>query len=398
MAKIKSFFDDDIFKAKRVIKRFEKQQQSTYTYKVKSKPKFKDFSSNSYKKINTEVLVKITGSAKDFEGMKGHIKYISRNGELELFSSDNETFNGKDDNKKAVEKFNNSHRILSKDELQLVNHKPKRETLNFVFSMKDHLQAPANKIREAAIKTLKEKYPNNYFVAAIHNDTDNPHCHICLKIKDNLGKRINPNKTDLDNLRKKFALELNKLGIEATATTKKRVQIDKNGFIVEPTQIKAHHYEVVSFGEANYKFDSKQDMSYYVRYKTKNGKEVDLWSKDLKQVIENNNIRIGEYCRFVITGESEVKFRYLDKKTKNTIEKTTYKKDWDVSVNGRLEKDLKPLKGYSKPTYKVVGRFNPVSREVEPIKSTVIKPDTGNIKMQTDKSKDIKKQDKPMEL
>lgn len=386
MAKIKDFFEDDIFKAKRVIKRFEKRQQSTYIYKIKSRPKFKEFSSNTFKKINTEVVVKITGSAKDFQGMKGHIKYISRDGELELFSSDDEVFFGKDDNKQTVKNFNLGYEIPTKQELLETNKKPKRETLNFVFSMKDHLQAPADKIREAAIKTLKAKFPNNYFVVAIHNDTDNPHCHICLKIKDTNGKRINPNKNDLNEIRKNFALELNKIGIEATATIKKRIQIDKDGFIVEPTPIKAHHYEVISFGEANYKFKSDQDMSYYVRYKSKNGNITDIWSKDLKQVVESNNIRIGEYCRFVITAEQPVKFTYWDKKIKKTIEKTSYKKKWDVSVNQRLEKDLKPLKQYSQSTYRILDVLPDLQQEVRQIRQEV-KTISGSGKIDVDNIK-----------
>ncbi|MBR8465814.1 relaxase/mobilization nuclease domain-containing protein [Campylobacter sp. faydin G-140] len=260
--------------------------------------------------------------------------------------------------------------------------KPKRETLNFVFSMRDHLQAPANKIQEAAIKVLKEKFPDNYFLAAIHNDTDNPHCHICLKITDAHGKRINPKKSDLDDLRKNFALELNRMNIDATATIRKKIQINKDGKIIDEPEIKSHHYEVTGFGEAPYKFNSDNDQSYYVNYKTPTGKIVTIWSKDLKKVIEENKINVGEFCRFAITGEQEMKFVYFDKKTKNTIEKTSYKKMWDVSVNDRLEKELKPLKKYSMPTIKILKKFNAEIKQY--INQTVVKSKNDTIKISQD--------------
>ncbi|HDX6240638.1 TPA: relaxase/mobilization nuclease domain-containing protein [Campylobacter fetus subsp. venerealis] len=370
-----NFFDEDIFKAKRVIKRFEAKQKSTYMYSIKSKKSI----SYSNKKNSKEVVVKITGSAKDFEGLKGHIKYISRNGDIELFSSDNEIFSGKDDLKNAVANFNSGDKIPTKNELFTNAKKPKRETLNFVFSMKDHLQAPANKIQEAAVKVLKEKFSDNYFLAAIHNDTDNPHCHICLKITDAHGKRINPKKSDLDELRKNFALELNRMNIDAIATIRKKVKIDKDGKVIDEPEIKSHHYEVTGFGEAPYKFNADNDQSYYVNYKTPTGKIVTIWSKDLKKVVEDNQINVGEYCRFAITGEQEMKFVYLDKKTKNTIEKTTYKKMWDVSVNGRLEKELKPLKKYSMPTIKIIKKFNVDVKQN--ITQAVVKPKNDTIKI-----------------
>ena len=373
-----NFFDEDIFKAKRVIKRFEAKQKSTYVYNIKSKKSI----SYSNKKNSKEVVVKITGSAKDFEGLKGHIKYISRNGDIELFSSDNEIFSGKDNLKNAVANFNSGDKIPTKNELFTNAKKPKRETLNFVFSMRDHLQAPANKIQEAAVKVLKEKFPDNYFLAAIHNDTDNPHCHICLKITDAHGKRINPKKSDLDDIRKKFALELNQMNIDATATIRKKVKIGKDGKIIDEPAIKSHHYEVTGFGEAPYKFNSDNDQSYYVNYKTPTGKNVTIWSKDLRKVIEENKINVGEFCRFAITGEQEMKFIYLDKKTKNTIEKTAYKKMWDVSISGRLEKELRPLKKYSMPVIKILKKYD--TRIGQNINQITVKPKNDTIKINQD--------------
>nr|WP_321319281.1 hypothetical protein [uncultured Campylobacter sp.] len=54
----------------------------------------------------------------------------------------------------------------------------------------------------------------------LHQDTDNPHCHMVLKMVGNDGIRINPNKADLTNMRELFATRLRELGIKATATRK----------------------------------------------------------------------------------------------------------------------------------------------------------------------------------
>ncbi|WKW30235.1 hypothetical protein IXZ18_11055 (plasmid) [Campylobacter fetus subsp. venerealis bv. intermedius] len=169
------------------------------------------------------------------------------------------------------------------------------------------------------------------------------------------------------------------MNIDATATIRKKVKLGKDGKIIDEPEVKSHHYEVVGFGEAPYKFTADNDQSYYVNYKTPTGKIVTIWSKDLQKVVKDNQINVGEYCRFAITGEQEMKFVYLDKKTKNTIEKTTYKKMWDVSVNGRLEKELKPLKKYSMPTIKIIKKFNVDVKQN--ITQAVVKPKNDTIKI-----------------
>lgn len=299
MPKVKIRKEDEWF-AKKVFIQTSKRQNSSGAYKLKNAKKAYIPSARK----NTEVVVKITGSSTNFEKWKAHLKYISRNGKLEVESSDEEIFFGRDKIGDMSESFNSFVEIPKTSEIKSLSLREKRETLNLVFSMKDHKLAPGNKIKKAATQVIKKKYPDNYFVIAVHNDTDNPHCHICLKISDNFGVRINPNKKDLADLRKSFTLELNRLGIEATATIKRRVG---------EREIKPHYYEVVSFGEANYKFDENGEKSYYVQYKTGSGKLVDIWSKDLQRVIEENNIHTGEFVRFAITGEEEVRVKFRKK-------------------------------------------------------------------------------------
>ncbi|MCT7471502.1 hypothetical protein N5T90_11525 [Aliarcobacter cryaerophilus] len=110
-------------------------------------------------------------------------------------------------------------------------------------------------------------------------------------------------------------------------------------------KIKNHHYEVVEFGKAKYKFDENEKDSFYVKYKSTRGEIIDIWSEDLERVVKENDIKVGEYVRFKITDKSpvEVKVKRFDKKTKkySVHTKTALKNVWDCSILGRAEKDLK---------------------------------------------------------
>lgn len=358
MHKIKKF-DDDEFRAKRVFTELDKKQKSSYSFKKNlgafknSKPLLK--SQISPTKKQTEVVVKLTGSSKNFEALKAHLKYISRNGKLEIINGDENNFYGKEYLDELANSFNENYKIPTQNEIRDNASKEKREVLHFVFSMKDYEQVSTKKIREAAMKTMQSVYPNNYFVVAMHNDTDNPHCHIALKVKDNLGKRINPKKSDLAYLRLNFAKELRNLGIEAKATIGKNkidfntntFQNDKPIFLKDDFSKlahKSHHYQVISFGKAHYNFNPKNKESFYVRYRTSKGKDIDIFADDLERVVKENGVKVGDYCRFVITDEKPVILKIKYKKSGEIMQKTTYKKIWDVSIENKNEKKLSPIK------------------------------------------------------
>ena len=159
MPKVKISKEGEWF-AKKVFIQTSQKQNSSGAYRLKS-------AKRSYvpsARKNTEVVVKITGSSTNFEKLKAHLKYISRNGNLEVESSDEEIFLGKDKLKDMGESFNSFIQIPKTSEIKSLSLKEKRETLNLVFSMKDHKLAPGAKIKKAAIQVIKKKYPDNYFV------------------------------------------------------------------------------------------------------------------------------------------------------------------------------------------------------------------------------------------
>lgn len=346
-------FDDEII-AKKVFTKIENASKLPLNYINKNRDKYtkdiktgKLISKNMFRK-NTEVVVKITSGSKNSQALSKHLDYISRDGNVELITNDFDRYAGEDEILEVKRIFKNEGSPIP---LYKEGAKEKRHTINMVFSMKEHSTTPKEKLQQAVITTLKRMYPNNFFVVAFHNDTDNPHCHVCLKVADKNGKRINPKKADLANLRAEFAKALNELGVEAKATNKKQreveinqefsVKLNANNEINQAPKIKMHYYQVMDFGEANYQFstDKNAKKSYYVSYKTKKGITT-IWGQDLERVVRENKVLRGEYARFKIVGQEVVK--------------TLKKPIWEVSVIGR-EKDLKQInKAKTTKKYKII--------------------------------------------
>lgn len=338
MTKRMKVFDEDELRAKRVFTRIERNSKSAFAYKHKSTIK-------NTKKFDTpfskEVVVKLTGASNNYQQWKKHFNYNIKKFDYTLFEDENIIYKGDDELKQFEQYFNDfGPQIPNQSEIK---GKGKREVLQFAFSMKHHETTPADKLMEAVIKTVKEKYPNNASYFVYHSDTDNPHIHCDLKIAGADGKRIDVRKADLLQLRKKFAKNLNDLGIEAYATSKKERLKDKSIIKDRIENMKNHHYEVTEFGKAKYKFDNKNSESYFVSYKTKGGDITTIWGKELENVIKDNNIVPGEFVKFKKVDKTPVE-TVIRKKSKNgkreVYKKTSFKDVWDCSILGRAEKDL----------------------------------------------------------
>lgn len=316
-------FEDELI-AKRVYSQLQQASKSPFNYKNKAE--------NKNSKNSNEVVVKITGNSKNMRAVEKHIDYITRKDTLEIMIDENESFKGKDEIKEFKEILQNEGSKIPKQ--NEIKDKEKRELMHMVFSMRNKKDISKDKLLKAAMQTVKEKYPNNLSAFVYHSDTDNPHIHIALKVKDHQGKRIDIRKKDLAELRKNFAKELNKLGIEATATIKRNYDQRKS---------KNHFYEVLEYGAAKYEFSKDNDAqdSYFVKYKTKQGESI-IWSKDLEKVVQDNNVKIGEFVRFKIIDRVPITIKAKKKVNGKTIiyEKEAHKSVWDCSVQGR-EKDLR---------------------------------------------------------
>ena len=361
MARRLKLFDDEL-RAKKVITKLERDSKSSHNYKKKNYSTNK----NENNPRGKEAVIKITGNTKNLESFKRHIEYITRDYELPLYDNYGNIYEGKEAIKNYIELYNIDGTI---PEYEYTRKKERNEVMNFVFSMKEQSTTPKDKLLEAVIKSVKEKYPDNPACFSFHGDTDNPHIHCDLKIQSLDGKRIDVKIADLQKLRKDYAKNLRDLGIEAYATRKyekydkdKNINLDttvqdKNLTGAGENKIKNHHYEVVEFGKAKYKFDEKAKDSFYVKYKTTKDEIIDIWGEDLERVVKENDVKVGEFVKFKVTDKTpvEVQTKKLNKKTNKwtVYKKTALKNVWDCSILGRAEKDLKMVsdKENRKPIY-----------------------------------------------
>lgn len=342
MTKRAKSFDEEQLRAKKVYTKIERASNLPNNYNKKTnqgskKPMMKNTPRGK------EVVIKLTGSSKNFQQWKEHLDYNTRNGELEIVADKDTKYQGLEDNKAFSEFFNHSGRTLPND---YENIKERREVLHFIFSMKEHETTPKDKLLEAVLKTIKEKYPNNASYAVFHGDTDNPHIHCDLKIAGEDGKRIDVRKNDLLDMRMKFAKNLNDLGIEAYATRKWQGKIkEKTKEELKEHKLKLHnmHFEVVEFGKAKYNFDDRNSSSYFVKYKTSKDEITTIWGKELENVIKDNDVKVGEFVKFKKVDKIPVE-TIIRKKSKNgkreVFIKNSFKDVWDCSIQGRAEKDL----------------------------------------------------------
>lgn len=160
-----------------------------------------------------EVMVKITGSSSGLATVKHHLDYISRNGKVELTNESGETIQGRDELKALREQMKAS---------QVPNESNKREYLHVLFSMPPG--TPEKAMREAVMQFCQEEFANRRYVAALHDDTDHTHVHVCVGTRD-IDRadepRLSPRKADLFRWRQGFADKLRENGIDAAASERR---------------------------------------------------------------------------------------------------------------------------------------------------------------------------------
>lgn len=277
--------------------------------------------SRESKKNSNEVMVKITSKSKNLKSLKSHLDYISRNGDIPLEDDQGLIYSGKEDIRKLRDDFrDNGVKIKKKGE-------KKREisqTINMVFSMRSHKDVSAEKLKKSVHATLKKLYPNHMYSLAYHGDTDNPHCHVVLKVADDFNNRLNLNLYDLQQIRQKFAHYLRSLSVDAKATPFKKMV----------NKVPAMAVEIVDFGHSPYQFSDKNSQSYFIKYKNQYGKEVILWGKDLEKSIRDNQVKAGDIVILKIdrVEKKEVTRVYRNNGLDLSKKAVVNKNHWSISV------------------------------------------------------------------
>lgn len=102
------------------------------------------------------------------------------------------------------------------------------------------------------------------------------------------------------------------------ASTQTRTEVD------DPSLIKG---VLLDHGDAPYKHDPKQNMSYYVRLMTEAGEKV-YWGVGLKDAMEAENFRLGQALRLKDLGTQPVTVRVRDERTGQEVERIAHRREW----------------------------------------------------------------------
>ncbi|AJY08364.1 MULTISPECIES: relaxase/mobilization nuclease domain-containing protein [Burkholderia] len=163
-----------------------------------------------------EVMVKITNQAASAQGMgavRRHLRYISRNGRIELEDQNGACIEGKD----ALSDLAKTWQFGG---WGIPEASTRRETFNILLSMPPGTDRKA--VRDAARDFAALEFGDGRaYVFAAHNDEAHPHVHLSVQVRGPNGHRLNPRHKDLQRWRERFAEKLRQHGVEANATPRR---------------------------------------------------------------------------------------------------------------------------------------------------------------------------------
>jgi Relaxase/Mobilisation nuclease domain len=169
-----------------------------------------------------QVMIKITGGAKNVRSISQHFAYLSREVELALTDQDGRTVEGEEALKRLTQRWVQTGP-------KLPDHGERKETFQIVFSMPEGTDARA--LAGAVRATAQAEFGNHQWAMVQHFDEPQVHAHIVVKTESLEGVRLNPRKADLQRWRERFAFELRERGVEAEATRRaprlKREKVNK---------------------------------------------------------------------------------------------------------------------------------------------------------------------------
>ncbi len=154
-----------------------------------------------------QAVVKISSYSKGTATLKNHLRYISRDYELDLEDPTGNLVIDQEEAKEVVKHWASDF----------------EEKNNYRISANIILSAPPGSsrknVKKAARDFAQKKFADNHdYLFVEHRDTDHPHCHLVVKLRGYDGKKIRFNKKDLFEMRKEFAKSLRDRGIKAEAS------------------------------------------------------------------------------------------------------------------------------------------------------------------------------------
>jgi len=292
-----------------------------------------------------EVMVKITSFGKGKEGVTRHLDYISRNGKEQVYDSMDNALD-----KDRETHTDNLHQSASNiTQLDNSPDKRKRLTCNLMLSMPPH--TPKGEFRDSVRDFLGEEFSNHEYLYAFHDDTDCYHAHICIPMKGIDGKRLNPRKDDIARWRHAFADSLERHGIPANAMTAP----SHNQKTFRHDSFKYPDRTLVDHGPAPFEHDQANTESYFVTLRHADGTEKTLWGTDLKRVIDEKGLTIGDHVHFKYEGSTEVDIpiKGVDEHGKEIVKdwRTLDKHEWSGGIT--TAKDIPKVSPPDRPLSRI---------------------------------------------
>jgi relaxase-like protein len=186
-----------------------------------------------------EVMVKVSGGARDTGGARAHLKYIGRHGKLEIETDDGLSLQGRD----AAD-------LLAADwqlDLCRSQYKPKpaegqkdtRAKLVHHIVLSMPAGTPAEKVLRAARVFARENFALQHrYAMVLHTDQAHPHVHLVVKCEHETepGRRLYIRKDTLRAWREQFAALMREQGVAANATPRQ-----VRGQVKTPNKDSIHH-------------------------------------------------------------------------------------------------------------------------------------------------------------
>ncbi|MFV1761518.1 relaxase/mobilization nuclease domain-containing protein [Phaeobacter sp. A90a-4k] len=170
---------------------------------------------------NTIVVNRRTEGAR----VSAHIDYISRNGKLDVETSDGAILTGKVATAGLYRDWMQRH---DDDRANGDATDRTRITTSIVFSMPGNTNAAA--VKDAVRVLAQQEFGGRHdYVMALHTDTKHPHVHLTVRTVGHDGVKLNLRKADLQHLRDTFAEKLRQRGVEAESTPRHARGVTRKG-------------------------------------------------------------------------------------------------------------------------------------------------------------------------
>lgn len=156
-----------------------------------------------------QVMVKVTGGGRGMKAIAAHLRYISKNGRLDVEDERGQVLKGREDLRDLLGDWRYGGSLIED-----LGHR--REAFNIMLSMPRGTDPLS--VQWAAREFAKAELADHKYVMVLHDHQANPHVHISVRAESRQGTRLNPRKSDLPRWRETFAEKLRERGVEAEAT------------------------------------------------------------------------------------------------------------------------------------------------------------------------------------